>query len=261
MSSQIFAPLLSMRMAHHNLASIEYPQLSWSSGLDADKTFMSHAKELKRLLGSEPFIALNSARSGDTSLQMLQKQLPEVHQLAASQLGGKMPDYVTILVGPNDLCANSPRDMRPVADYERNVRLVVDDLMKSAPNTKVMISSIPNVTKLHDVAANAPALGERVGNCQQVWQALHMCPTLTTDTDPSDRREVAARVNDYNNALQSIARIESAKYGDRVRFSIGPYNVNFNADWLSVDCFHPNIIGQNALSQSSWVDSWWAGKN
>ncbi|MGX9898772.1 SGNH/GDSL hydrolase family protein [Arthrobacter sp. SA17] len=75
----------------------DQPELSWSTGSNAAQGIQSH---YRRLLEVQPGLSRNNnAVSGSTAAD-----LPAQAAAAASQGA----DYVTILIGANDLCAASP---------------------------------------------------------------------------------------------------------------------------------------------------------
>ena len=57
-----------------------------------------------------------------------------------------------------------------------------------------------------------------------------------------------------NDSLREIA----SRYPEHVLFSGSLAEYPFEREHVSdVDCFHPNIVGQNLLSSETWVTGWW----
>jgi len=241
-----------------NIDYLEKQHLSWSTGVDFLGRVASHASRLEKLNGRADLEIFNAAVSGDSSIDLVE-QVANVFQWSQETLGQAVPDYVTLMIGPNDACAENTNAMTQIGLYQERVAAALDSLLVAGKNSKVLISVIPNVETLRTVAKNARLLGiAPIARCQNLWELIKLCPTLTTLDDPTERAKVAQRVVDYNFALKQAVDEKVGIYGDRVRLASEPYQIAFSADDLSIDCFHPNTRGQNLLAASSWRSSWWA---
>jgi lysophospholipase L1-like esterase len=234
---------------------VEKRELSWSTGFDPKERVFSHGARLARLSGLSRIKAYNSAVSGETSLDVVNTQLPELGEWSRMELGQAYPDYVTLLIGPNDICAKTVEEMVPVDDYYWNIVRVVDEVLSKSPKSRILLSSIPDVEKLRNIAKDAHLHSGM--KCSRLWSTAHVCPTLTSLSDPAGRALVKQRVDQYNEALKDVARSRSAYYGDRVRYGWHTFETDYNPNDLSIDCFHPNPSGQEKLAESTWADSWW----
>lgn len=246
-----------------NTKVLESPGLSWATGLEKNKRVKSHAERLMGLgLGSSRRV-INEAISGDETQDLLLKQLSELNKESRYRFRTEYPDYVTVLIGANDACADSPEDMTDVGDFYARFYMAMDEMLWNNSNTHILVSHLPNIEKLRTVAKDADVLGFDalgISKCQDLWEVTGLCPTLTTHEEPSIRQKVAQRVRDYNLAMTSVTKNLRSQYGDRIRVSERAYQAQFSADNLSLDCFHPNVSGQNILAHETWQDSWWASK-
>lgn len=235
---------------------LETPKTSWASGTRKFDSVKSHLERIEALSG-RPLKVQNSARSGADSFSVLYDQVPRLKEWSRRKLHQEAPDYITLLIGPNDICANTVDGMTSVADYSRNIAQIIEQLLSDSPTTKLMISSLPNVEELRNVALESPVFRNKNFSCEKFWIKMKTCPTLT-GVRGADRVLIRERVEDYNETLRQLSEEYSQVYGDRVRYAEGVYNVHFSADDLSLDCFHPNRRGHEIISQKAWEQSWWA---
>lgn len=243
-----------------NLDLKERRQLSWATGLDSRGRVQSHALRLEKLWdrrGSDVAI-YNAAVSGADS-EALESQYLRLRKWSEQTLQQAAPDYVTLLLGPNDICAKNVNEMTDVGTYQARVQNIVHALVASEGKTRVLVSTLPDVETLRKIALKARLSGiGLLGRCENLWKLAKTCPTLTLTNDPEDRARVAERVLAYNEALRQIVENEGKIFGDRVRLAPQTYDIKFTANDLSIDCFHPNPKGQQKISDATWAASWWA---
>lgn len=242
-----------------DIDSVSSPTKSWAAGWDKSNDVFSHSRRLTEIQYLKKQISTyNAAVSGHESHHVVDLQLDDMNQWSRKNLNQEFPDYVTMMIGPNDICMESSRDMVSVNSYYSNVVRVVDEVLAKSPDSKMLVGSIPNIENLRNVAKDAKL---HVGlSCEKLWKTIKLCPTLTTISDPNERAIISQRVIDYNAALADIVRSRREVFGDRVRFAKKTYDVPFTKDHLSVDCFHPNPEGQNLLADVTFDSTWWANK-
>ena len=61
---------------------------------------------------------------------------------------GQRPDYLTVLVGGNDLCTDTVAAMPSVADFGAQFTAAMNTLAAGSPDTRILVVSIPRVTQL-----------------------------------------------------------------------------------------------------------------
>jgi lysophospholipase L1-like esterase len=83
--------------------------------------------------GGELELAANLGVNGYTSDDLISRELPA--------LGGHRPDFVTVLIGVNDVVRRVPRDR-----YSANVDYILDQLLARLPANRIVVVSTPDYT-------------------------------------------------------------------------------------------------------------------
>jgi lysophospholipase L1-like esterase len=154
-------------------------------------------------------------------------------------------EYVTVLIGANDACAADPASMTSVATFRANVDKGLARLKKGLPKSRILVASIPDVYRLWQV-------GHTDASATRAWSRLHICPamlagpTSTAKADEDRRREVSARIDDYDEQLRKSCKA----YGKRCRWdNDSVHNVRYSLDLVNdIDYFHPNAEGQHEIA-------------
>jgi lysophospholipase L1-like esterase len=204
---------------------------------------------------------INESVTGDASQELLMSQIHNLNKASRSRFGTQYPDYVTLLIGANDACAETPEEMEDLGTFYARFYMVTEELLWNSPKTHVLVSHLPNIEKIRAIAKDASVFGfDTLGitTCQDLWETINLCPTFTTLSDPIERQKVSTRISQYNQVMTDVTKQLRGRYGDRLRLSKRAYEVEFTPDHLSLDCFHPNARGQNRLAEETWKDSWWS---
>jgi lysophospholipase L1-like esterase len=213
------------------------PRYSWSTG-----TSSSVYSHYRRLLTVAPQLygrAYNDARSGARMTHL------------AGQLGtaaSQSADYVTILMGANDVCTSSIGAMTPVATFESQFRNALTTFTTARPKARVFVSSIPNVYRLWALFRTNP-------RAVAVWQQFGICQSmLNINNTETQRQQVLSRLKADNAALARVcAEFRQCRWDD-----YATYLTSFaTSDVSSVDYFHPSVRGENRLASVSWAASYW----
>lgn len=157
-------------------------------------------------------------------------------------------EYVTILMGANDLCGWDGA-LTPTATFRAQFRKTLEILRDGLPGSHVFVASIPNLYQLWSVLRTHPL-------AQVVWQTADICPSmLDFFNSPADRQAVIDRERELNDALRDVCATWS-----RCRFdNFLTYNYDFTRDQVSsLDFFHPSLRGQATLAALTWEASWWS---
>jgi len=210
------------------------PQYSWSTGTDPSVT--SHYRRLVAINGGAPIAALNAAVPGADSSDL------------RSQLGRAVTygaDYVTVLIGGNDICWNPT----PLGVFRQRVKAAFGDYFAAAPNSRVFISSIPNIYRLWSTMRTNPL-------AQLTWNAFNVCPEmLSASATEAQRQKLLQLEQSFNDVLASTC----SQYSQCRWDGYATFNYNFaSSDISTVDYFHPSITGQNNLATVTWNASYWA---
>jgi lysophospholipase L1-like esterase len=219
----------------------DYPQNSWSTGTNA--TVNSHYLRL---------LALNSAISGRNYNR-------SVSGAKIADLNGQMqnvvalqPDYLTVLIGGNDLCTNTVGEMTSVTSFRSQFSTAIATLAAGSPNTNVYVSSIPNVYHLWELF-KSNFWARFIWSVGNVCQSLLANPTSTTGADVARRAAVAQRNVDFNTQLAQVCAASAHCRWD----GNAAYNTVFTTSDAAGDYFHPSISGQAKLAAVSWGASYW----
>ena len=219
----------------------DHPAQSWSTG-DGFDGISSH---YERLLALNASIAGHAYNDGWRGAKM--RDAVAQAQLAVSQ-GAQ---YVTIMLGSNDVCAGSAAGMTSVSDFEQQFISAMNVLAAGLPpGSHVFVSSIPNVYRLWQVLHQNPI-------AELVWGVAHLCQSMMSPTNSDvDRFNVLLREFSYNVVLANVC----AQYAF-CRFDGGAvFGRQFTAaDVTQLDYFHPSLTGQAALAEVTWRHSWWGG--
>ena len=219
----------------------DYPQNSWSTGTNT--AVNSHYLRL---------LALNSAISGRNYNR-------SVSGAKMVDLNGQMqnvvalqPDYLTVLIGGNDLCTDTAPGMTSVSAFRTQFEAAMATLAAGSPNTNIYVSSIPNVYHLWELF-KGDFWARFIWSVGNICQSLLANPTSTTQTDVARRAAVAQRNVDFNTQLAQVcAAYIHCRWDGNAAF-----NTVFTTSDAAGDYFHPSISGQAKLASVSWAASYW----
>jgi PKD repeat protein len=218
-----------------------YPANAWSTGTNT--TVNSH---YARLLVLNPAIAGRAFNDSVSGAKMAD---------LAGQMGvaaGQRPDYLTVLVGGNDLCTDTVAQMTSVTDFGAKFRTAMDTLTAGSPQTRVYVASIPRVYQLWELFRSS-FWARTVWSLGGICQSLLVNPTSTQAADVARRAQVAQRNVEYNATLAAIC----AEYATCRFDGNAVYDVVFAKSDVAGDYFHPSIAGQAKLAAVSWAAGYW----
>lgn len=209
---------------------------SWSTGSGA--AVDSHYKRIRE---SNPKAkGRNFAQSG-AEASALAGQAAEAVDMKA--------EYVTILIGANDACADRLTGMTPTARFRDQVDAGLRTLKRGLPRARVLVVSIPDLHRLWELG-RGDARAVRAWNRRSVCPTMLAAPTSTAAADDKRRDQVGDRIDDYNDELRKACRA----YGKKCRWDGGSaHRVRFSLDMVNeIDFFHPNAAGQNKLADATY---------
>jgi lysophospholipase L1-like esterase len=206
------------------------PEHSWAAGWDGGDVVVSH---YERILGQNGAILgnlHNNAVSGarmDDFLAQANATIPQ------------HPDYVLVLLGPNDLCRDSVSQIPSNAQFETWFRQGIDALRAGLPNAKIVVLEIIDVAQLWDCCS-------RNGGCLFAWLLYSPCKSVT-GSNSTDRATVRQRTIGFNNILRNVCAEKGVTFEDDVFEQIFTLN-----DVSDFDCFHPSVYGQRKIAEGTW---------
>jgi lysophospholipase L1-like esterase len=157
--------------------------------------------------------------------------------------------FVTILLGANDLCTSSPGTMTTVDTFRAQLRQTLQILTSGLPEDAVVfVASIPDVYRLW-------AIYRTDWTARLVWDAADICQSLLAPTRTEAQRQV---VRTRNIAFNAVLDKECAEYSQCRFDGNAVFNFQFARNHVSkLDYFHPNLAGQAELARVTWAHTWW----
>jgi lysophospholipase L1-like esterase len=210
------------------------PKESWSTGTDTAVN-----SEYLRLR------ALNASLASENDAVTGAKMTALAGQMSTALADGA--DYVTVLMGANDVCTKTVAGMTPTATFRAQFEAAL--ALTQGKNLRVFVSSIPNVNRLYTLFSSS-------SSARFTWSLYGVCQDLLSSRATSaDRAAVAAQVVADNAAMQAVC--QSATYAATCAWDGGAtYAVSFaKTDVSTVDYFHPSVAGQAKLAAAAWTAS------
>jgi lysophospholipase L1-like esterase len=216
---------------------VDWPPNSWSTG--SSGTVNSH---YRRILAANPAIAgrnYNDAQSGADMADL-------DGQVARAVAQGV--EYVTILMGANDVCASSESAMTPVTTFRAQFEQGMQTLTGGLPEVRVFVASIPDVYRLWEIYHGSIT-------AQFVWTAARICQSMLANpwsnapADVARRARVRQRNIDYNTQLAEVcAFYVQCRFDGNAVFE----TAFVRSDVSTRDFFHPSVSGQAKLAAVTW---------
>src|SRR3954447_15565284 len=217
---------------------VDCPANSWSTGTSS--TVNSH---YRRILAANPAVSghnFNDAKTGGKMVDLAGQVQSAVSQDA---------QYVTILMGANDVCTSSESTMTPVATLRAQLQSALTALSAGLPNARIFVASIPDVYHLWQLLHTnfAAVVTWSLGG---ICQSLLAHPTSTSSTDQARRLRVRQRSIDDNTATKAVcAQFIHCRWDGGTVFG-----TRFAASDVSTrDYFHPSVSGQTKLAAITWA--------
>jgi len=220
----------------------DHPPQSWSTGGGPFDGISSHYERIRALNASVFGRNYNDARAG----ARMRDALAQAQAAVAEQA-----DYVTILLGANDVCTDSAATMTSVDDFRAQFSSAMSVLAAGLPaGSHVFVSSIPNVYRLWQLLRGNPT-------AQAIWSLAQICQSMLSPFNTEQARQaVLAREQAFNQVLADVcSQYAFCRFDDYAVFSY-----EFSSSQVSkLDYFHPSLAGQAALASVTWQHSWWTG--
>ncbi len=252
------------------------PALSWVQGTDARlDSVASHYKALDPDLVLTPL-----SRSGSELVRDFEKQARELGKRKVT------PDLVYVLLGGNDICNRRGSDpataMYSVEKWREAAIKGLTALTEELPSgATVRVVSMPRVDILYEKLGDASVpvtYASPIGTvnasstCKALWTLTAqngnagICPLVTLQSSAEKRKVIGQRIDQYNEALAAEVRRFDADP------ELNPKRISFQSDWhgsidsgaaknssggtfvyeqehvSKLDCFHPSIVGQQAIA-------------
>jgi lysophospholipase L1-like esterase len=218
------------------------PANSWATG-----TSSTVNSQYRRLLARGAAISGQNGNYARTGAKV--GELP-------TQMGRAVTaQYVTVLIGANDLCTPTVDGMTSETAFRSSVRAGLDAYLGQNATGLVFVSSIPDLYKLWQ-------LGQTISGAQNTWTTFGICQSMlstkgTAAQRAANRQAVQMREAAFNTILQQECQAPASD--TRCRYdNNATFNTSFaRSDLSSIDYFHPSIAGQAKLAGVTWTASYW----
>lgn len=247
--------------------ALDCPKNSWSTG--TNPAVNSQFQRIEAIDPGRVPVAFNDAVSGSRAEHLLSQA-----QAAASQNA----DYVTVEIGANDACRSTIDAQTPTATFRSQVETALGTLVGADPKVYIEMLSIPDINQLRTIFTSPPDQ-----NALLRWSLFNTCqallanPLSTAQADVDRRAAFRTQVIAYNGALADVcAEFKRCRFDNNAVF-----NSSFTtADVATVtntgalpgtdvfdsievfgpgaipgstaDYFHPSLLGQASLAETSW---------
>jgi lysophospholipase L1-like esterase len=217
---------------------VDCPSASWSTG--TNPSVNSH---YRRILAANPAIVGRNHNNAVTGADMADL----LGQMQRSVAQGV--EYVTVLMGANDVCASSEAGMTPVAAFRSQFEQAIAALATGRPSARVFVASIPNIYNLWAIYRDS-------FTARTVWSLARICQSMLANAgsnspvDVARRERVRQRNIDYNTQLAEVCAIYFMCRFD----GNAVFNTAFvRSDVTTRDYFHPSLSGQAKLANVTWA--------
>jgi len=163
--------------------------------------------------------------------------------------------YVTILMGANDVCTPSVTTMTDIATFQSQFNTAMQTLTKRAPKARIYVLSVPDIYNLWSILKDN-------SSARATWTLFSICQTMlanplsTAQVDVDRRNAVRQRNIDFNTQLQQVC----ASYSQCTYDNNAVFNTTYvTSDVSTIDYFHPSRSGQAKLAGVAWNASSLAG--
>ncbi|MDB5038040.1 MAG: plb1 [Bacteriovoracaceae bacterium] len=227
---------------------------SWSTGTDDSDIVFSH---LERLQTARPDIkGFNFAISG-TETKNLMGQIDKFLEVEDSQ--NILIDYVTLLIGANDLWGTQLEEIVSPLVYAGHIESALRRLLEKNPNRMILIVGLPHVHDLFEKSSELVALdilGHAI-KCQDMRTNIYGDAIIFKPKDPN-YQATKLIVALYQKGLEEVAARLRSDYPKAHVKAIHDYDIpGVINKTLSADCFHPSLWGQAMLAEGTWRHGFW----
>lgn len=217
----------------------DQPWYSWSTG--DSSAVQSHYYRIRHqwspISGHNYNYAVSGAKMIDLNGQA---------QTAVSQHSDL--EYVTILMGANDVCMGSVGTMTPVDTFHDQFVQAMDTLTTGLSNARIFVASIPDIYQLWVILHDNPSAVD-FWNTWWICHSLLANPTSMEQADVDRRAAVQQRNIDYNTVLSEVCALYPQCRFDNNAVFDGGVEVSQVSTY---DYFHPSITGQANIASVTW---------
>ena len=212
--------------------------LSWATGFNPSDPVNSH---YERLLAAGAPIEGHAKNLGVAGANMSDAPRQAGEAVASGA------EYVTIMMGSNDLCVWSKKWITPLAKFERDFRLTMESLSTGLPDAGIFVLSIPDLYRVWFMLHDDLTVTDE-------WGWIRPCRSMFARFNTErDRQKVRDINRAFNEALERVcAEYPNARFDGHAIFERA-----YIASDVGSDFFHPSMRGHKAISEISWQTGFW----
>jgi lysophospholipase L1-like esterase len=231
------------------------PNHSWATGEDESDIIASHFERLKVV--NPQLKVSNYAVSGSESCE-IKNQIDRL--LEDEQKSGIRFDYITMLVGANDLRRENVEDMTSPVNYVGEIENNVRRLLDAEPDRRIFLVGLPDIFTVFEKSAKL--VGYHVPlytwNCSELRELIYGPLAIFRPQNPEAYEASKNVFRLYQKGVEALV----VRLQDEYPLALIKTAQNYDSPRaikksLSIDCFHPSFWGQAQLAEVTWKKSFW----
>lgn len=231
------------------------PQHSWAAGGDDADIVISHLEHLKKYAPNLTVTnySVSGAKTSDLADQvdaLLQDEYKSSHTY----------DYITLLMGANDLASVEVDDLVSPITYERNLENQFRRILSADAKRRLLLVGLPPIFEIFDTSAEFQAykFWNKTYSCSEMRKMVYgpLVVFMPENQEAYEQVKVLARL--YDSALQNVKVNLSRDYPEaEIKVASGYRGGRTTRKTLSIDCFHPSVWGQARMAEATWALGFW----
>ncbi len=232
---------------------------SWATG----KRVLGHSLRLGQTVGDtnspEELVVKNFAVNGSKIGNVVNQTKKVIREFQTGKY--TRVEYVTMLIGPNDVCAQSGAEGTPLEKMRTQYLEALANLA-SIPQDKpihVLMSTILPVYELGrpEIREARSLFGMRCRVLRD--KILRYCNRMTTWSTEEGRLVNKGIIDRRNEMIREVVAQANEQYKGKLDIHLSEIwgNVALTRELLAMDCFHPNATAQRLISAMLWFDQPW----
>jgi lysophospholipase L1-like esterase len=211
------------------------PAASWSIGTTVD----SHYQRI---------LAVNSSISGNASA-LATPGVPMYSLLSqANAAVGLGSQYITILMGTNDVCRPKESQMTSAATFQTQFKAAMDAITTGSPSTRVFVASIPDLKRIWTINKGNPSAITAWSSV--LCKSMFANPASTAPADAARRDRVHQRIVDLNTVLANVCmQYANCKFDGNATFA----HQWTPAEMSTIDYIHFASAGEASLAAFTYA--------
>lgn len=236
-----------------HFAKIEH---TWAGGDNPSDLVYSHYERLKEYVPDLKHY--NFAVSGDSSFELVNQVDRLLEQEEKDDLS---IDYITILIGANDLHAKKVAELTPPHIYSSNLETQFRRILDKDPNRRLLITGYPQIHEVFESTKDVVALDLILGvsyTCKEIRKSIYGQKILFKPEEKENYDIAVSYLHEYHHLLNVLRDRLNEDYPEAFIKTTDTYDsVQDAAKTMSIDCFHPSEWGHAEIAEHTWALGFW----